>query len=261
MNRNVQNHGELPAKQVAPVVARLRADSDFNVANARMRQLIEQQPHAVKTAFLEAYSVVLEAAEGVRDQYQSDWRAAKSNNNPKTDRKTIYCIAREGDVGGVSWFATPEHRSSAQRFAGDVDFDLDVPSGATRDEVSALADRAAWEKWYEGGNPVCRRPAGKAPHTPNACDDEPSITRLPQNVIALHTRDADLTFVIRRDWSEYESLTFDASAAKGSAEQLLQRARREMARARYAEIAAALCKPSVAEVKADDAGSAAHASK
>lgn len=70
--------GQLPQAGLAPVVGRLRAESDFNEANARMRKLIEQHAPEVRSALQEAYSELLEAVEGVRDQLQSDWRAAKS---------------------------------------------------------------------------------------------------------------------------------------------------------------------------------------
>ncbi|KVV07447.1 hypothetical protein [Burkholderia ubonensis] len=69
----------LPESTVAPVVARFRADGNFNEASADMRRLIEQQPPELQVVLMQAYSSVLTAAEAVRDQYQSDWRAAKAS--------------------------------------------------------------------------------------------------------------------------------------------------------------------------------------
>lgn len=75
----VAEQGEaLEEPAVAPVVARFRADGDFNAANQRMRKVIEQQAPEVCAALQEAYAGLLEAAEGVRDQYQADWRAASA---------------------------------------------------------------------------------------------------------------------------------------------------------------------------------------
>ncbi|MGW9760573.1 hypothetical protein ACUXSM_007454, partial [Burkholderia sp. 132550021-2] len=49
---------------------------------------------------------------------------------------------------------------------GHVFFDLDVPEGATREEITSLADLAAWEMWYDVGRTDCRRVPPKFPNYP-----------------------------------------------------------------------------------------------
>lgn len=65
----------------APVIARIRADSAMNEANANMRRLIEQLSPEVRAVLAPAYATLLEAFEGVRDRYQGDWRAARDALN------------------------------------------------------------------------------------------------------------------------------------------------------------------------------------
>lgn len=73
--------------------------------------------------------------------------------------KTVFCIARTGAVGGVDWFSTPEARSNAERFEGDVLFDLDVDVGLSPAEITKAADNMAYnEQWLEEGS-GCRRVA------------------------------------------------------------------------------------------------------
>ncbi|CAJ6635431.1 Uncharacterised protein [Burkholderia pseudomallei] len=67
-----------PEENVRPVVARFRADGNFNEAAANLRRVIEQQSAVLRAELMGAFSGLLEAAEAVRDQYQSDWRAAKA---------------------------------------------------------------------------------------------------------------------------------------------------------------------------------------
>jgi hypothetical protein len=79
--------------------------------------------------------------------------------------QTVYCVALEGETaGGVDWYRDAASRSAKRHDATDVCFDLDVPQGASRDEITALADQAAWGKWYDAGLPDCRKVAG----TPSA---------------------------------------------------------------------------------------------
>lgn len=83
--------------------------------------------------------------------------------------RTIYCVAfdpdtkADGSVGGVDWYAQPE--AAHQRYAellADPDynndrltlFDLKVPANASSDELTDLADGAAWGEFYR---PIKRR--------------------------------------------------------------------------------------------------------
>ncbi|VVE35698.1 hypothetical protein [Pandoraea terrigena] len=78
--------------------------------------------------------------------------------------RTVYCAALEGDtVGGVDWYPNASTRAEKHHDQKDVWFDLHVPEGASNDEITALADRAAWEKWYDAGRLECRKIARKLP--------------------------------------------------------------------------------------------------
>lgn len=66
----------------------------------------------------------------------------------KRETKTIYCIARESDSGCFEWFVSNSFRDSAPQCMGDVLFDLDVPVGATHQEVTKAAQEAAINKLY-----------------------------------------------------------------------------------------------------------------
>jgi hypothetical protein len=83
----------------------------------------------------------------------------KKDQVPAQKTKTVYCIARESDsVTGVDWFSDRQQRALAEDLDGDVCFNLDVPYDASVDEITRIADDAAWNKLYtKGGN--CRKAA------------------------------------------------------------------------------------------------------
>lgn len=66
--------------------------------------------------------------------------------------KTIYCIALEGNgPTGVDWFFVKKARDEALGTTGadeEIAFSIEVPNKASRDKITDLADRAAWEKSY-----------------------------------------------------------------------------------------------------------------
>ncbi len=79
--------------------------------------------------------------------------------------KTIYCIAIKGDGagGGVYWYDTEKAREAAMGSSTateDVSFELSVPANASDDEITELADSAAWGNAEESVKPVV---AGKKP--------------------------------------------------------------------------------------------------
>lgn len=62
--------------------------------------------------------------------------------------RTVYCLAIEGEaVGGVDWFyAQADRDHAAEDRTEDEPFDLVVPGTATREQITALADDAAWRR-------------------------------------------------------------------------------------------------------------------
>ncbi|WP_321907942.1 hypothetical protein [Burkholderia cepacia] len=81
--------------------------------------------------------------------------------------KTVYCVAIEGEsFGSVNWYHDAANRT--EEYLGDdhVFFDLDVPEGATKEEITSLAELAAWEMWYDVGRSDCRRVPPKFPNYP-----------------------------------------------------------------------------------------------
>ena len=66
--------------------------------------------------------------------------------------RTIYCIALEGDAEtGVEWYFNEVPRDAARGTLGaekEVPFEMLVPANASNEEITKLADRAAWEKTY-----------------------------------------------------------------------------------------------------------------
>lgn len=68
--------------------------------------------------------------------------------------KTVYCV----DVGcGVDWYVTSQQRIDGVYAAEEVWFDLDVAEGSTPQQITELADKAMWEKWYDETREGCRR--------------------------------------------------------------------------------------------------------
>lgn len=81
--------------------------------------------------------------------------------------KTVYCVTFEGEsFGCVNWYHDAANRPEAYLGDDHVFFDLDVPEGATKEEIGSLADLAAWEMWYDVGRPDCRRVPPKFPNYP-----------------------------------------------------------------------------------------------
>lgn len=78
--------------------------------------------------------------------------------NGKDEMRKIYCIALEGEMEtGVNWYAKKTNRDAARGYTGaetEIAFTIVVPRAATLDEITQLADRAAWDKTYiaEPGN-------------------------------------------------------------------------------------------------------------
>lgn len=68
------------------------------------------------------------------------------------ETRTIYCIALEGDAEtGVEWYFNEVQRDAASGTLGaekEVPFEMPVPANADNEEITKLADRAAWEKTY-----------------------------------------------------------------------------------------------------------------
>jgi hypothetical protein len=66
--------------------------------------------------------------------------------------KTLYCIALEGNgPTGVDWYDTRADRDAAATHTGaeeEIYFTLEVADGLNDDEMTELADDAAWEKDY-----------------------------------------------------------------------------------------------------------------
>ena len=67
------------AETSAPVIRRLRTDCNANDAVAAMRKLIAQQAPDLRATLEQTFEDVVTAVEAVRDQLQSDWRAARSD--------------------------------------------------------------------------------------------------------------------------------------------------------------------------------------
>lgn len=66
---------------------------------------------------------------------------------------TIHCIALDGDGAqtGVDWYWLHEVRERKLGFTGaeiEAPFELQVPAGATYEEITQAADEAAWNKTY-----------------------------------------------------------------------------------------------------------------
>ncbi|MBB5546583.1 hypothetical protein A8H39_01975 [Paraburkholderia fungorum] len=81
-----------------------------------------------------------------------------TNGKLSPTSQTVYCVAVEGGaVGGVDWYRDASRRAEKHRGEKDVWFDLDVPENSSKDEITALADHAAWGKWYDAGRLDCRR--------------------------------------------------------------------------------------------------------
>lgn len=81
--------------------------------------------------------------------------------------KTVYCVTIEGEsFGSVSWYHDAVNRTEAYLGDDHVFFDLDVPEGATKEEIGSLADLAAWETWYDVGRSDCRRVPPPFPNFP-----------------------------------------------------------------------------------------------
>ncbi|MGF6604614.1 hypothetical protein P3T23_009370 [Paraburkholderia sp. GAS448] len=115
MIQKTNEAGKMTQTTVAPVVARFRADGNFNEASANMRRLIEQQSPELQAALMQAYSGVLTAAEAVRDQYQSDWRAAKAPSatdgkrvpaaeSLQRERSTLAAVVQAEEAAGLPHF-------------------------------------------------------------------------------------------------------------------------------------------------------------
>lgn len=81
--------------------------------------------------------------------------------------KTVYCIERKAfGVGGVDWFYDANDRAASPGGDQDIWFDIDVPVGASKDEITNLADQAMWGKSYLGNDPECRAVGRKLPEAP-----------------------------------------------------------------------------------------------
>ncbi|AQH05993.1 hypothetical protein A9R05_44405 (plasmid) [Burkholderia sp. KK1] len=76
----------------------------------------------------------------------------------------------------------------------------------------------------------------------------PSIERLYGGVLVLHTKESDMTFIVRPGVNEHETLMEGARLDKLEAAKLFERAQQLSARAKYGELAAGLCKKAAAEV-------------
>lgn len=84
----------------------------------------------------------------------------KESKTP-TDVKTIYCIALEGNqVTGVNWYHSAGSRDEMLGATGaeiEITFEMTVPVTANADEITDLADQAAWNKTYvPSGAPIAR---------------------------------------------------------------------------------------------------------
>lgn len=70
----------------------------------------------------------------------------------KSVLQTIYCIALDGDqITGCNWYYTDAHRKSCLGSTGaeiETCFNKEVPSTASREEIDAICDLAAWDKEY-----------------------------------------------------------------------------------------------------------------
>lgn len=66
--------------------------------------------------------------------------------------QTVFCIALEGEqVTGSNWYYTDGHRKSCLGSTGaeiEICFNKEVPSTASREEIGAICDLAAWNKEY-----------------------------------------------------------------------------------------------------------------
>lgn len=66
--------------------------------------------------------------------------------------KNVFCIALEGNgPTGVDWYRYKENRELAKGTTGaekEVYFDLQVPVNASDEEITDLADDAAWNKTH-----------------------------------------------------------------------------------------------------------------
>jgi hypothetical protein len=66
--------------------------------------------------------------------------------------KIVHCIALEGNgPTGVNWYHQHQAREDAKGTTGaerEVYFDLQVPPLATADQITELADDAAWSMTY-----------------------------------------------------------------------------------------------------------------
>ncbi|VWC80321.1 hypothetical protein BLA39750_01148 [Burkholderia lata] len=81
--------------------------------------------------------------------------------------RTVFCVTIEGEsFGSVNWYHDAANRTEAYLGDDHVFFDLDVPEGATKEEIGALAELAAWETWYDVGRSDCRRVPPKFPDYP-----------------------------------------------------------------------------------------------
>lgn len=80
-------------------------------------------------------------------------------------QRTVYCIARTGSVGGVDWFSAPAGRMAAERFSGDVLFDMEVDAELSPAEITNVADDMAYnEMWLKEGSGCRRVDDGEKPH-------------------------------------------------------------------------------------------------
>lgn len=120
-----ETYREGAATAVAPVVARFRVDGYFNEASATMRSLIEQQAPELQAALTQAFAGVLAAAEAVRDQYQSDWRAAKA------------LVVTNGQQPDSSVSTREFYAGYVQKDGTRIQVDFEVPAGASSQEKDA----------------------------------------------------------------------------------------------------------------------------
>jgi len=112
----------------------------------------ERNPDAEGTYYARALTRISTAAPGAASTGVNSAASAQS----EAQTRTVFCVAHKGDVGGVDWFEKEGDRNASPKHARDVQFDLDVPAGASKDEIAHLADDASWTQAYLKGG-TCRR--------------------------------------------------------------------------------------------------------
>ncbi|WP_334043575.1 hypothetical protein [Burkholderia ambifaria] len=212
--------GSSEAKSV-PVVARLRADGNFNEAAGNFRRLIEQQSPDLQAELMGAYSAVLEAAEAVRDQYQSDWRAARAQAEqvgmlpaeaPSLSDNSYLNESIRRLQNGLDCYTTdaPEHAeisaalSALQQLqSGQTHIASAIPKA--EESATRLPDS------YTGGERVVRNLASFALMLArDAKGDEPWILAAQSVIGTLHANRPDLVPVGERfPWQRDESPSLD----------------------------------------------------